>query len=107
LLYKIGYVYGFDHRSDKSEFMAILSIALSSSIIKKMGVDTTINHTSILQGIIDPLSNVVTFIIVGHTARCYYQSATSIQLQDLRSQVQFYIENNLFQRKAREMLVNQ
>lgn len=107
LVYKIGYVYGFDHRSDKSEFNAILSIALSSSIIKKIGVDTTMNHTSMLKGIIDPLSNIVTFIIVGYTARCYYQSATSIQLQDLSSKVQFYIENNLFQRKATKMLGNQ
>lgn len=107
LIYKIGYVYGFDCRSDNSEFIAILSVALSSSIIKKMGTDTITNNTYMLKGVIDPLSNIVTFIIVGYTARCYYQSATSIQLKDLRLRVQFYIENNLFQRKVTETLVNQ
>jgi hypothetical protein len=107
LVYKVGCVYGFDHRSDKAEFAKVLGIALSSSIISTIGVAATEHNTPIPKKLIAIVSNIVTLSTVGHTANYYYQYQNSTKFEDLVSKLQMYIENNLFQRKVMEMLTSQ
>lgn len=105
LIYKIGCAYGFDHRSNKPEFIAILSIALSSSMLKKMVDKTTC--TQIPTQLMLPISSIVTLSIVSYTARCYYQSQSTISIEVLVSKLQFYIESISFKQKVMGLLPQQ
>jgi hypothetical protein len=106
LIYKVGYAYGFDHRGNTPEFIAILGIALSSSMIKKMIVDGTTSNPIPTQLML-PLSSVVTLSIISYTARCYYQYPASISIEDIVSKLHFYIESSSFKNKVMELLPQQ
>jgi hypothetical protein len=82
LIYKIGYIYEYDHRPGKLEFIPLLAIALSSSVLKAK-LDTITLSSPIPSQVAFPLTNVLGLIIVGCIFQYYYQSQSSSLISKL------------------------
>ena len=76
MVYQIAAAYGFDNvenTKQKTEFLAIFSIALGSQIIKQLGVIFLRTSTTIPSSLIDPSTNVILLLLVGYTAVMFYE----------------------------------